>query len=283
MRIAFLLRHHPPSRPSPIFPEVIRQLRRRGAVVDVVYPESDLTSLAGLRVAHDLYVLKSGTETALSLAGALHTLGATILNPFPVSVMCRDKIVASKVLAEAGVPAPHSYVAEDEKRFAALLEEGPLVVKPHRGSGGRGVLVVRRRSELKNLQLHGQPLFAQRYHESDGVDRKIYCIGENLFGVERVWPPLTYEEKVGRPFYIGDDLREIAVRCGAAFGMSLFGFDVIMSAGHPYVVDISSFPGFKGVPDAAGLLSDYIHAAAKRIVMGEPLLAGLVGNEWVRP
>ncbi len=36
----------------------------------------------------------------------------------------------------------------------------------------------------------------------------------------------------------------------------------MISKGHPYVVDLSSFPGFKGVPDAALRLADYIYAAA---------------------
>ncbi|MGE5049855.1 MAG: alpha-L-glutamate ligase, partial [Deltaproteobacteria bacterium] len=51
--------------------------------------------------------------------------------------------------------------------------------------------------------------------------------------------------------------------CGAAFGVRLFGVDVVMSEGKPYVVDMQAFPGFKGVPDAAALLAEEIWAAAK--------------------
>ena len=92
MRIAFILTHHPPTRPSPIMPEVMRLLMEWGADVDMIYPEEQLTNLAHMRVEHDLYVLKSGTELALSLAGVLHVAGAKILNPYPAAEMLRDKI-----------------------------------------------------------------------------------------------------------------------------------------------------------------------------------------------
>jgi ribosomal protein S6--L-glutamate ligase len=282
MRIAFLLVRHPPSRPSPIFPEVVRLLRAEGAAVRVIYPDEQATDLRALAVEDDLYVLKAGTETALSLAGALHALGAAILNPYPVSAMCRDKIVASKVLDEAGVPTPRSYVASRPQELVPLLDEGPLIVKPYRGSQGRGVRVVNRRSELLALDDGDGPLYAQRYLEPDGLDRKIYCIGDDVFGVERTWPVRTYEDKLGRPFEVDRVLREIAVRCASAFGLGLFGFDVVVSGDRPYVVDISSLPGFKGVPDAAERIAAHVLAAGAHLANGEPLVAGLAGAEWVR-
>jgi ribosomal protein S6--L-glutamate ligase len=282
MKIALLLVRHPPTRKSPIFPEVVERLRGKGAHVEVIHPDESATDVDALVLDHDLYVLKAGTETALSLAGALHTLGAAILNPYPVSEMCRDKIVASRVLHEAGVPTPGAYVASQPDELAPLLEDGPIVVKPHRGSQGRGVQVVRSSADLQGLPASEGPVFAQRHLEPDGLDQKIYCIGDETFGVERVWPPLTYEEKLGRPFVVDREVREIALRCGSAFGLSLFGFDVVMSGGRPYVVDISSFPGFKGVPDAAARLTNHIFTAAEHALNDDPLLAGLVGAEWVR-
>jgi ribosomal protein S6--L-glutamate ligase len=264
MRIAFLLTRHPPTRRSPIFPEVVRLLRARGANVDVVYPDERMTELRALRVDHDLYVLKSGSETALSLAGALHSLGAAILNPYPAAAICRDKIVASRVLDGAGIPAPPSYVASRPEQLIPLLEHGPLIVKPYRGSQGRGVQIVHDAIELLENGVNGGPLFAQRYLQPEGRDRKIYRIGDEIFGVERVWPARSYREKLGRPFAVSGTLREIAFGCGSALGLSLFGFDVVISEGKSYLVDISSFPGFKGVPNAALRLADYIELAAAR-------------------
>ncbi|MGH7451428.1 MAG: hypothetical protein ACRENG_08805, partial [bacterium] len=76
MKIGLIMVRHPRTRKSPIMPEVVRLLTEMGVKADLIYPEERLTNLAHVRVEHDLYILKSGTELALSLAGALHAVGA---------------------------------------------------------------------------------------------------------------------------------------------------------------------------------------------------------------
>lgn len=264
MRICLLMVKHPPERKSPIMPEVVRLLEQRGAAIDILYPDEQLCDLATVRVEHDLYVLKSGTETALSLAGALHGQGATILNPYPAAAALRDKAVSTRILQAAGVPVPESYVTTDPARLAPLLEGGPIITKPNRGPQGRGIQVIRAAEELATVKREGALVFAQRFHPPDGRDLKIYGIGGRVFGVDRVWPPRTYEDKLGRPFEVPAEIADLVRRCGEAFGVDLYGVDVIESGGVPYVVDMQCFPGFKGVPDAARLLADSIHEAARR-------------------
>jgi len=232
--------------------------------VDVLYPDETLADLSRLRIEHDLYVLKSGTDRALSVAGALHAQGACILNPYPTAAALRDKVVATRVLQAAGVPVPETWIASKPAELEPLLAHGPLVVKPYRGSQGRGVRIVRDVFELESVTEHDGVVFAQRYHKHDGPDCKLYCISGRVFGVRRVWPPKTYEDKLGRPMVISKELEEIVLRCGEAFGVSLFGVDVVMSDGAPWVVDMQEFPGFKGVPDAAIHLCDAILTAAAR-------------------
>jgi len=272
-RIGVIMLSQPQARISPIMPEVVRLLTEWGAKVSVVHPERHLLELSRLRVEHDLYILKARTDMALSVAGCLHSEGAAILNPYPVSVMLRDKIVTARILQAAGVPTPKAYVASRPRQLAHLLEEGPLVLKPYRGSGGEGVRVIWDADELDSMPLDHEPFFAQRYHKPDGMDRKIYSIKGQVFGVMRPWPPRTYEEKLGQPFPITPELRDISLRCGEALGIDLYGLDVIVSGGVPFVVDMSSFPGFKGVPDAALRLADYISWAADRVLAGESLMS----------
>jgi hypothetical protein len=45
--------------------------------------------------------------------------------------------------------------------------------------------------------------------------------------------------------------------------MQLYCLDVVVSGDRPYVVDVSSFPGFDGVPDAALRLADFIYASVE--------------------
>jgi ribosomal protein S6--L-glutamate ligase len=273
MRIAFLLRRHRDTAASPIMPEVLRLLAGRGVDVDVIDPEVEVTDLTALRPEHDLYVLKSRTETTLSIAGALDAAGAAILNPYPVAVACRNKVVASQLLRAAGVPLPEAYVAGHLDQLRPLLEGGPLIVKPYRGSQGRGVRLVRTPAELTAASRAEGPVYAQRYYEPVGRDRKIYRIGDRIFGVKRIWPTRTYEDKVGEAFRVDGELHDLALKLGAALGLTLYGFDVVQTEQGPYVVDFSPFPGFKGVPDAAGLLADYVYDAATRVLDGGDAVA----------
>jgi len=68
-------------------------------------------------------------------------------------------------------------------------------------------------------------------------------------------------------------MRDIALRCGRAFGIDLYGVDIIESDGMPYVVDMCSIPGFKGVPNAVTLLAQYFRNAAERAARDKPASA----------
>src|SRR5256885_491113 len=130
-------------------------------------------------------------------------------------------------------------------------------------------------AELIALAPISEPVFAQRYHASDGPDRKIYSIGSEIFGVLRSWPARTHREKVGQAFTPDPELVDITRRCGAALGIDLFGITVVQSGGKPYVVDMTSIPGFKGVPDAPRRLAEYIYTAPERALRGAPLVSGV--------
>ncbi len=271
LRVAFLLPHYS-RRSRSYMPSVVRALADAGVVVDVIHPVTRAVDLSQVRVEHDLYVLRQMSGLALSLAGALHEAGAAIVNPYPASAALHDKIIVTRTLQLAGVPVPATYVAADPAALAPQLEHGPLVIKPYHGGGGHGIHIVRTAAELAEIDGGREPVFAQRYHPPQGRDRKIYVIGDKLFGVKKVFPRRTEEEKLGEAFTLTSELREIALRCGRAFGIDLFGADVVESEGQPYVVDMDSIPGYKGVPDAPRLLAQYFHAAAERAARGEPIL-----------
>ena len=268
LRIGFLLPRYS-ERSRSFMPAVVQAVAESGVDIDVIHPVHRAIDLSEVRVEHDLYVLRHTSGLSLSLAGALHQLGAVIVNPYSVSAALADKIVASRILEAAGVPTPAAYVASQTDQLLPLLESGPLIVKPYHGAGGHHVRVVRTPAELAEVNCGREPVFAQRYHANDGSDRKIYAIGGLLFGVKKVFPRRTEEEKQGVPFTLSAELRDIALRCGEAFGIDLYGVDIIESGGTPYVVDMCSIPGFKGVPDAIRLLAQYFHKAVERAARGE--------------
>ena len=253
----------------------MRALAESGVVVDVIHPVTQALELSQVRAECDLYVLKKISRLSLSLAGALHARGAVIVNPYPVTVALRDKIVTAKILQSAGVPTPAAYVAAHPHELAPFLDGGPLVVKPYQGSDGVGVRVVRSLAELASVRDGRDPVFAQRYHQPEGRDRKIYVVGDQLFGVKKPFPAKTEAEQRGEPFTPSPELCDIARRCGQAFGIDFYSVDIIESEGKPYVVDMSSIPGCGGVPDAPQHLASYLIAAAERAARGlERQMAG---------
>jgi ribosomal protein S6--L-glutamate ligase len=271
VRIGFLLPHYSHKSKS-FMPGVVRMLGESGAVAEIVHPVDRIVDLSKVRVEHDLYVLRNtNSGFSLSVAGALHELGAVIVNPYRVSMALRDKILASRILQASGVPTPDTYVASHTDQLVPLLDLGPLVIKPYQGAGGHNVRIVQSRAELAEVNFGREPVFAQRYLPNDGRDRKIYAIGGQIFGVKKVFPRRTEEEKHGELFPLSPELQEVALSCGRAFGIDLYGVDIIESEGKPYVVDMCSIPGFKGVPDAPRLLAQYFYAAAERAARGQPV------------
>jgi len=277
LRIAFLYRRPYAPTSASIFPKVMRALADNGVIVDVIAGKGRVIDLATVRVEHDLYVLKQISGIPLSLAGALHAQGAAIVNPYPVTVALRDKVIAARILQAAGMPMPATHVVSHAELLAPLLNQGPLVLKPYDGTGGYGVQVVRTQAELLAWPPDKLPILAQPYHQPAGRDLKVYVIGERLFGVKKVFPARTEAEKHGEPFTPTPEQCEIARRCGQAFGIDLYGVDLIESAGRLYVVDMASLPGFKGVPDAPLHLASYFRAAAARAAAGGTVAEAAVG------
>lgn len=262
MKIGVITKREKATKTGSVMQETIGLLNQRGINVEQIYPDDQAINIADIKTDCDLYLLKSGTETALSLAGVLDAAGAKILNPYLTVVAMRDKIISTKLLLDAGVPLPETFFTAHAGLLADALKDGPLVVKPFwAASQGRGVQIIHSDDELESVTSDEGLVFAQRYHKPDGRDYKLYVIGEQVFGVRRVWPPKTLEDKLGEAFDVDGEMKEIALNCGRAFGVGLYGVDVITSNGKPFVVDINTFPGFKGVANAAELLADFIMEA----------------------
>src|SRR2546422_277643 len=120
---------------------VMRALAGAGVDVDLVYPVDQAVDLSHVRVEHDLYVLRKTSGLAFSLAGALHALGAVVVNPYPVTAALRDKVISFRILQAAGIPTPATHVASHAR---------PAPGRPARAGGaglGPAPLGRRRRRE----------------------------------------------------------------------------------------------------------------------------------------
>jgi MFS family permease len=261
MKLYFLLVRRVPPVPSPVLLEVFEILSRRGFQVETGIAEEVVTRPAHLRPGHDLYVLKSHTELSLSLAAILHAQGARMLNPYECCASTQNKIVASRRLRSAGVPTPRTWVTGDFTLLKELAKDTPLLLKPYRGHRGAGIRVVHDHAELAAVPRTDEPMLAQEYLVGTGEDVKLYVVGEQVFAVRKEFSEQSFAVP-GRPSAVSDSLREIALRCGKALGLGLYGLDVIETPSGPVVVDLNYFPGYKGVPEIAPLIAEYIEGYA---------------------
>ena len=242
---------------NPNITEAVSLLRKQ-VTVDVIIPEQMTINLRTLQPNHDVYIIKSSTDLALSLAGALHHGGARTLNPYPIVSLLRNKSMLASLLESAGLPIPDSYIGNSAQTYKKLLEYGSLIFKPNQGSRGKGIIIVHKHDDMALLE-PSESYIIQRYLPSDGYDRKLFCIGDSIYGVKRKWPLHRYEDKLGSPFIPDDALVGIVKQCKKVLDIEIFGMDIILHKNKPYIVDINKFGSFMGVPDAGKLIANFLY------------------------
>jgi ribosomal protein S6--L-glutamate ligase len=256
MRLRFLLARRSDG-PSEIVVEASERLRKRGFEISSVIAEESVQRPERVGTEADLWLLKSYTPLSLSLAGALHAAGACVLNPYPSCLAARDKIVAAQVLASAGIPSARSWVTGDLRLLAPVARQMSLVIKPHMGWRGEGVRIVHGEAELLSVPPPREPVLVQEFIPGPGQDLRVYVAGDRVFATRKPFSASSFSVP-GQPAEVTAEVRRIAVRCGSAFGLRLFGLDLIESPDGPRVIDVNYFPGYKGAAGAGEAVADCI-------------------------
>ena len=163
----------------------------------------------------------------------------------------------------------------------AAVAAQPLIIKPYLGYSGTGVRLVRTARELAALPPPQGPVLIQEYVPGRGDDLKVYVAGDDVFAVRKPFSPTSFIVP-GRPVPVTPAVRDLALRCGQVFGLGLYGVDIVEGVDGPWVVDVNTFPGYKGAPGAAARIADYIadYALGRRVL---PEIAAPPALEAGRP
>jgi len=141
-----------------------------------------------------------------------------------------------------------------------------MVIKPYNGSKNV-VYKVKDFDELVDFNFD-KLLYFQNFIQNDGYDRKIYCVGDEVFGVKRISPLIkTYENKADEertPMEINDEIIDLTLKVGKIFGLEIFGIDILPYKDSYVVLDVNDFPGFRGVKEAGKAIARYLIDAAKK-------------------
>jgi len=237
-------------------------LCRAGHPATVLDPLDPRTlSLSGL----DLLIARGRSPELLDLLDRAECLGIATINKREAILAVMDKARMGRALASAGVPIPqtrHDTIAE-------LLEQSsdadfPMVVKPIFGDNARDVKIVRSREELAALRWPEPSALAQPLIPSDGFDLKLYVAGEEVHAARKPSPLCAQAGLQAQPATLTPELRALALRCGAVFGLDFYGVDCIETREGPLVIEVNDFPNYSAVPGADECLARFAIRCAER-------------------
>ncbi|HET7397868.1 MAG TPA: hypothetical protein VFJ94_05040 [Intrasporangium sp.] len=242
-----------------------------GCKVEVLVPDSNQLYDIPVEAPPWSVVVSRGRHLAgLGLMAAAAALGVLAVNDPQAIDLVRNKIGMQAVLASHGIRQPRTWYAGDPAAFARLPSSAfPLVVKPYDGDGARGLALLTDPDDIALLPgagARGSLYLGQEYVPTDGHDVKLYGIGSTVWAVRKPSPVRLVQPGPAEPNPGGEaelleltpQLADIALTCGRACGLELWGVDVAMSPDGPVVIEVNDFPTYSAVPGAGSAIAEHV-------------------------
>jgi ribosomal protein S6--L-glutamate ligase len=259
--------------------EAVALLRLAHDVVPVDPSDGAALAAATARLAgpgghrgHDLVLLKSHDPAAIVLGRRAVASGARVVNDPEATAASLDRVRMARLATGAGLPFPVTTSAASlECLVAQSLPLGALVVKSRLSRRGDLVARVDGAPGLAALaaQWPAEPVVVQPLLAGDGWDHKVWVVGEELFYGRRRSPldGAVAAREGGATLALGAaDLppgwERLARDVGTAFGLRVFGLDLLATPSGPVVVDVNPFPGCRGVAGAARAIAALVDSLA---------------------
>ncbi|TMI88796.1 MAG: alpha-L-glutamate ligase [Bacillati bacterium ANGP1] len=232
----------------------------------------DVRTLAGDEaVAHeearslaDLYLLKGHSLPALEVGHHLEQRGALVVNNWASSMACQDRVLMAERMKRARLPFPRIWSCPSladvrtQRRLLSTLRF-PLMVKSRYSRRGDLVDKVQDMEQVHRLagRWGNEPVILQDVVHSDGWDIRGWVIDQQIFVARRRTPLEAGDPTQFLPVpaeTIPGDWRSLMRETGRAFDLHLFSVDLLMTDQGPCIVDVDSFPGFRGAAGAVSAL-----------------------------
>jgi glutathione synthase/RimK-type ligase-like ATP-grasp enzyme len=259
---------------------LVAELERREWTVRLIDPDftaislTDDSWLAGV----ELCVARGRSHALLSWLLAAERRGLQTINRQSAVAGVRDKAAMAVALAGAGIPTPPTMLGSPSQLAAELPADlYPVILKPIHGDNCRGLRVCGSPDEVAGLSPSDRdPLLAQPYLAGDGMDLKLYAVGERIWAIRKPSPlrtggalgPRSAGSAEATPVELTADLRRLARDCSELFGLELFGVDCLITRAGPVVIEVNDYPNYSGVPEADAALASHVLArlgAASRV------------------
>ncbi|MHA1489426.1 MAG: ATP-grasp domain-containing protein [Promethearchaeota archaeon] len=276
-----------------IIKEIVPSLNRLKNIDLVLHdPTKDFFNLEELPKKFgnvDYFIVKVGSECSIDLLHFAKLYNIPTLHDIDVVLLCKNKVALDhalrKVFREHYSDLENFFLPKSwtqsllnvDKFKEWALHRLPIVIKSHyqHDKYMRFNFLVKKIEEIDDFikkfnQFLYYDVYIQEFIECDGIDRKIYVIGDKIFGIKRENPIYLYlREKPDsidvdtirrENFTVSNDIKKLARILSKELKLKIFGFDLIkpINKNQYYLIDLNDFPGFKGIRDLDNVFVDFI-------------------------
>ncbi|MFX1358098.1 MAG: RimK family alpha-L-glutamate ligase [Promethearchaeota archaeon] len=237
----------------------------------------------------DLILVKVRNECSVDLLHYAKINNIPTLHDVDTVLMCKNKVALDYALRKVfkensndlknfSLPKAWTQNLKYNKDFDSWAKAKlPIVIKSHyqHDKWNRFTFLVRKLDEIITFRKMYEKfltydVYIQKFIDCDGIERKVYVVGDKVFGIQRENPIYLFMRKnpskikvnkIERSeFRITDEIKRLAKILSKGLNLKIFGFDLIkpIEQHRFYLVDLNDFPGFRGINNIEKILSDYL-------------------------
>lgn len=237
----------------------------------------------------DLLIVKVRNECSIDLLHYAKLYGLPTLHNVDTILVCMNKIALDYALRKALnnhkndlekflIPNSWNQSLSDLEKFKKWASDKlPIVIKSHyqHDKYNRFNFLVQKIEDIDKFcerykEFLYYDVYVQEFIECDGIERKVYVIGDKVFGIKRENPIYIYlRDKpenidVGlierEEFKITEEIIKLSRILSKELNLKIFGFDLVqlVNSDKFYIIDLNDFPSFKGIPDVESVLKKFI-------------------------
>ena len=249
----------------------------------------DLQNIGELFKGIDFLIVKVRNDCSIDLLHYAKLHDIPTLHDIDIVLSCKNKVALDHALRKVFndnpglsekflLPQSWTQSLKDVNKFKKWAKPRlPIVIKSHyqHDKYMRFNFLVKKIEEVDEFCKRYEhflyyDVYIQEFIECDGIDRKIYVVGDKIFGIKRENPIYIYLREnpddidvdvIEREDYeISDEIRRLARALSEGLKLKIFGFDLIKPVDQDkyYMVDLNDFPGFRGIGNIENVLVDFI-------------------------
>ena len=237
----------------------------------------------------DLIIVKVRNDCSIDLLHYAKINKIPTFHSVDAVLTCKNKIALDYALRRVfknnpqirkNFTLPNSWnnnIADVQKFKKWATPKLPIVLKSHyqHDKYNRFNFLVRKIEEIdifceRYKHLLYYDIYIQKFIECDGLERKIYVIGDKTFGIIRKNPIYIYLKNKPdnidvdtierKEFKITKEIHNLAQTLSKEMNLKIFGFDLVqpINSNKYYFIDLNDFPGFRGIKGIERILADFI-------------------------